>query len=558
MRSGSSAFNRWTKRAGPTALFVALTALMTWPQVRVLGTHAADHHDVFFNLWRLRWIAHALASSPGQLFDGNVFYPSRLVLAFSDAMLVQGVLAAPLFWLGLPPVLVHNLMLLGAIVASGVGMFVLAKHLSGSSAGAVVAGIVYSFAPYRFEHYMHMELQWAVWLPWAFWALQRTIETGAAKYGALTGVFAALQLLSSMYYAAFLALLLPAVAVIQLIPHNRRDALAILRGLVIGAMIAGGASAMYATPYTRTSARVGVRSETDVMTFSAKPKDYLAATSRQPLLRRAIAWTSRAAALPWNAGPAARPVRPVAADTDSGDDGLSGLRCHRLRALAGNVRSPLPVPIRPCRSFSIDASTGARIDLRTAVSRRSRGARIRGHFPARPFDKLRAVPSRSRDGKGRWRLACAIVLIPLLLAEYWVAPVKLVPYQNQAPALYSWLARQPPGIVAEFPMPNNANLPGRDAVYSYMSTFHWKPLLNGYSGYYPRSYLARLDRLEKFPDFQALESLRDDDVTYVIVHADTYTSAEFESIVGALTDARLRPLGRFNNGNTQAAVFSMR
>ena len=107
-------------------------------------------------------------------------------------------------------------------------------------------------------------------------------------------------------------------------------------------------------------------------------------------------------------------------------------------------------------------------------------------------------------------------------------------------------------------MPNNANLPGRDAVYSYMSTFHWKPLLNGYSGYYPRSYLARLDRLEKFPDFQALESLRDDDVTYVIVHADTYTSAEFESIVGALTDARLRPLGRFNNGNTQAAVFSMR
>ena len=151
-----------------------------------------------------------------------------------------------------------------------------------------------------------------------------------------------------------------------------------------------------------------------------------------------------------------------------------------------------------------------------------------------------------------------MVLIPLLLAEYWVAPVKLVPYQNQAPALYSWLARQPPGIVAEFPMPTNANLPGRDAVYSYMSTFHWKPLLNGYSGYYPRSYLARLDRLEKFPGFQALESLRDDEVTYVIVHADTYTSAEFESIVGALTDSRLRPLGRFDNGNTQAAVFSMR
>ena len=104
-------------------------------------------------------------------------------------------------------------------------------------------------------------------------------------------------------------------------------------------------------------------------------------------------------------------------------------------------------------------------------------------------------------------------------------------------------------------MPSNANLPGRDAVYSYMSTFHWKPLLNGYSGYYPRSYLARLDRLEKFPDFQAMESLREDDVTYVIVHADTYSSAEFESIVEALTDSRLRPLGRFNNGNSAGGSF---
>ena len=558
MGSGSSAFNRWTKRAGPTALFVALTALMTWPQVRVLGTHAADHHDVFFNLWRLRWIAHALASSPGQLFDGNVFYPSRLVLAFSDAMLVQGVLAAPLFWLGLPPVLVHNLMLLGAIVASGVGMFVLAKHLSGSSAGAVVAGIVYSFAPYRFEHYMHMELQWAVWLPWAFWALQRTIETGAAKYGALTGVFAALQLLSSMYYAAFLALLLPAVAVLQLIPHNRRDALAILRGLVIGAMIAGGASAMYATPYSRTSARVGVRSETDVMTFSAKPKDYLAATSSNLFYGERSRGRPERRLFPGILAPLLalfglllRTPTPAT---------MAYLVCGVIAfelslGMYGHLYPFLYDHVDPFQSMRAPARASIFVLLFLGVLAAQGFAAISPSGPSTSSGPSRA---RSRDGKGRWRLASAIVLIPLLLAEYWVAPVKLVPYQNQAPALYSWLARQPPGIVAEFPMPSTANLPGRDAVYSYMSTFHWKPLLNGYSGYYPRSYLARLDRLEKFPDFQALESLRDDDVTYVIVHADTYTSAEFESIVGALTDSRLRPLGRFNNGNTQAAVFSMR
>ena len=270
-------------------------------------------------------------------------------------------------------------------------MFVLARHLSGSSAGAVVAGIVSSFAPYRFEHYMHMELQWAVWLPWAFWALQRTIETGAAKYGALTGVFAALQLLSSMYYAAFLALLLPAVAVLQLIPHNRRDALAILRGLVIGATIAGGASAMYATPYTRTSARVGVRSETEVMTFSAKPKDYLAATSEQPLLRRAIAWTSRAAALPWNTGAAARPVRTVAADTD----------VRRRWPIWSAVSSPSSSRWE-CTVISTRSYTTMSILFNRCEHRRAHRSSF-CCFSA--FSRRKDSRPFPRPGKGRWRLA---------------------------------------------------------------------------------------------------------------------------------------------------------
>src|SRR5215213_8825179 len=100
-----SGVRRWHPRRtmGLTAVFALVTALMTWPQVLVLKTHAVDHQDVYFNLWRLRWIAHAIATSPADLFNGNIFYPERGVLAFSDAMLVEGLLAAPLFWLGIPP-----------------------------------------------------------------------------------------------------------------------------------------------------------------------------------------------------------------------------------------------------------------------------------------------------------------------------------------------------------------------------------------------------------------------------------------------------------------------
>ena len=117
--------------------------------------------------------------------------------------------------------LVHNLMLLAGIVLSGAGMFVLARRLTGSTAAGLTAGVVFAFAPYRFEHYMHMELQWTVWTPWAFWALDRMFKEGRRRDGALVGLFIALQFMSSIYYGAFLATLLGVVSVVLLIGLRR-------------------------------------------------------------------------------------------------------------------------------------------------------------------------------------------------------------------------------------------------------------------------------------------------------------------------------------------------
>ena len=281
MDKSSPGNDRWALlHRGPavTVLFVVLTVFMTWPQALVLKTHALEHQDVFFNLWRLRWIAHALATSPGDLFNGNIFTPERGVLAYSDAMLVEGVLAAPLLWAGVPPVLVHNLMLLGPIVASAVGIFILARHLTGSTGGALVAGIIFAFAPYRFEHYMHLELQWTVWSPWALWALQRTIETGTVKFGLLTGLFLALQMASSVYYGIFLLMLVAVVGMLQLItlrgPHLTRAA----RAFLLGTALAASVSAVYSLPYSAAAARVGTRTTLEIRTFSARPRDYRVAT----------------------------------------------------------------------------------------------------------------------------------------------------------------------------------------------------------------------------------------------------------------------------------------
>src|SRR4051794_32272280 len=135
-------------RLAPVAIFAALTAIMTWPQVLELRTSAAEHQDVYFNMWRFGWVAHALVTSPSRILDGNIFYPETRTLTFSDAMPVESLLAAPLLWARVPPVLVHNLMLLAAIVLSGAGMVVLARGLTGSRAAAPPARVGFAVAPH--------------------------------------------------------------------------------------------------------------------------------------------------------------------------------------------------------------------------------------------------------------------------------------------------------------------------------------------------------------------------------------------------------------------------
>jgi len=535
---------RWRRRVGISALFTALTAIMTWPQPLVLATHAMPHVDVFFNLWRLRWIHRALTTYPTRLFDGNVFHPERGVLALSDAILVEGLFAFPLFLLGLPPMLVHNLTLLGAIVASGVGMYVLARHVSGSGTAGVLAGVVFAYAPYRFEHYMHMELQWTVWMPWTFWALQRTIETGTIRFGALTGVFMALQMLSSIYYGIFLGLVVAAVGGVQLLPLRGWHLLYTLRSLAIGAVIAGSVSAAYSIPYSSASARVGTRHTHEIRMFSARPRDYRVATPENYLYGSRFMGAPERRLFPG--------VLPLLL-------ALAGLLLVRPSAaiiayvigliLAFELSLGLNGQLYPYLYEHVRIFHGLRAPARASIL----GLLCLGMLAAYGCAALRPYVTP------RVRRTLTALFTAIVLLEYWVAPLHLVAYDNKPPAVYRWLAQQPRGVVAEFPVPLAGGLPYQEALYAYMSTFHWMPLLNGYSGYYPPAYLQRLHRLESFPDARSIEQLRIAGVRYVLVHSGGYTPEERAEVVEALLfKFGLAHLGDFEDGWGHATVFSLR
>ena len=91
-------------------------AACSWTSAPTTGT---------FPCWRLRWLAHALAtpSSGFGFFNGNIFHPEPLALAYSDAMLVEGAIAAPLLGgyllaIGLPPTRIFLSACLFALIAA--------------------------------------------------------------------------------------------------------------------------------------------------------------------------------------------------------------------------------------------------------------------------------------------------------------------------------------------------------------------------------------------------------------------------------------------------------
>ena len=259
-------------------LFSSLAVVMTFPQVHGMGTHVSvNDGDPLFSVWRLAWVAHQLPRDPLNLFNANIFHPEPRTLALSDAMLVPALMAAPLLWLGVSQLVAYNLVFLASFALSGAAMFLLVRSLTGHSGAAVVAGFIFAFLPYRYMHYPHLELQVSQWMPLCLWALHRTIRSGRLRDGLLTGLFLALQALSSLYYGIFLATFMVPVAAALLIGQRASSIKASIRSLAAGGVLAAVLIVPVILPYLAVRHNVGERTVEEIKFYSATAQNYLAA-----------------------------------------------------------------------------------------------------------------------------------------------------------------------------------------------------------------------------------------------------------------------------------------
>jgi hypothetical protein len=525
-------------------LFSLLTCVMTYPQIFHLRDSVHDEGDPLLNAWTLAWVAHQLPRAPARLFDANIFYPERRTLAFSETLLLPALVMAPLRWAGAGPVLVYNIVLLSGFVLSGVGVALLVRTLTGSIGPALLAGIVFAFLPFRIDHYAHVQLQQIECLPFALWAFHRLLARGRVHDGVLFGGFAAGQLLSCVYYGLLMIPYLAVVCASLLIATSRgadvqRRDRHVATAIVVAIAIVVVAAVPVGMAYLGARNVVGERGREEVVNGSATLTDYLGPAQDNALYGRTLAGFARherrlfpgfvavalAAVGLWprrgrGAGPAGLAGSP-------GDAGRVQLGYALGLLIAFDVSlgyHGLTYPLLyeyfvPFRALRIPARNGIIVGLSLAV--------LAGFGAAR-------VAALARSPAARRFVLLAIGA--LMLVEYASRPIPLMAMPLKPPSAYDVVLRDkgdsPTTAIFELPLSSKD-----DPTYMYFSTFHWQHLVNGYSGFFPPSYVFLANAMEEGPDNAAIHAIKSHGTRYLLVHGERMRRGEYDALLARL-DAR--------------------
>jgi hypothetical protein len=509
-------FSLFSGILAPALAFAAAAIYLTWP----LAEQARDHivgditsYDTFLVLWILAWDIHALFHDPLNLFNANAFHPEKGVLARSEHLLGQLPLFAPLWMATRNTVLAFNCAALLSFVLAGLAMYVLVRRWTRSALAGWVAGFGFAFSPWRLpgdlKHGWLLQVQY---LPLILLGLDRTLATGSFRTAAWTALVLALQALCS-YYLGYAAFALVGVFVcVDLVLRGIRGRSRSFAALAIAVLPALAILVPLTLPYLRLSA-LGEITAPDpalqqeiygalrepLLGLIFRPGAYaILALAGFALLGLPRVWRTRRAtafrivvllAIALVGAALARGPTPVA---DSGSSPFAWLAA--VVPGFANVRAPRRIIV--LFSLATSALAGFAVAAVDRVLVR-RGHRLWARLPV-PF------------------LAIVAIVLPAGSAS-----IRLVeaPVGTAVPPVYRFLAVKGGGEpLLELPMLDNTPPPSR-ARSMYFSTFHWLPIVNGYTGYNPSSYPFFVSHASQLPSPEALQLMVDcAHLRWIIVH----------------------------------------
>lgn len=537
---------------------------LTWPLATRLTTGLNSSPDSLLNAWALGWSFHTLPQDPLDLFQANIFAPRPDTLAYSEHLFGIAILIAPIFFVTGSLILANNIAILSSFWLCGVGMYLLVKELTGARWAGIIAGVILLSVPYRFQHLPQIQLLSFQWIGFALWSLARFLNGGRTRDGVALAVFVLWQVLCCNYYAVDTAVAFVIVAAALLIAGRSLLDRRRIIGLGIGAATVTACAVPFIIPYQQVRDEQGFyRRIEDVTHFSARPVDYLRPSAynsgphwnllpRRYISERvlfpgfvAIGLTLAGVVLAWTHG-AGRSDVPT--DTRRRLVGRVLFISAVGFMLVGAVLSFGPVlqigdttVWSPYHSLyrHVPGFSGIRVPARHAVLVFVGCSLVAGLA-------VRSLQDVSR----RARLVGTIVFGALLFDAQTHSTARAFPNAPPIPRVYEWLSAQPgDGAVLELPI-HDAETITEESRRMYYSTRHFKPLVNGFSGWWPNDYWELVGRLRHFPTAPSLRFLLERaPVEHLVIHYDQFDDVRRRHLLAAMErySERLPIRVRFGN-----------
>jgi hypothetical protein len=490
------------------------------------------------NSWILAWDAHAIFDPQLRVWNAPIFYPVKNALAFSEAMFGNLWITLPVQYLTGNSVLAFHSLVFTSFLLGAYFTFLLVRALTGSFPAGLVAGLIFSFNPFRWSEVMHVQLLPFFWAPLALLFCHRFLETSKTRY--FTGNVLALlaQFYASIYLGIILFMTLLVFGAVHVFRErqgmdrwrfvtNRRLLLTQITGWSFFFL----ALLPLAIPYWQTARDWNfVRSESENVSFSCELLSFLVPDAAfrtyqgwQQLFQGHVRGSVGLGFVPWTLALMA----------------LVLVRRNRHRYSEAEIRvqkrfawTALIVGLFTLGPYLIWLGSKTNVPLPYLVVYHLIPGAKAMRVPARyVFPLLLCLAVLGGFAAARlvewWRRRhptvqglCALGALVLFGIDYAVADQAgvVLEMKDRFPPVYEYLAKRGAGgPVLELPV----GLYGQFKQLHYQ-TAHWRPLLAGESGCYPPAMSVMIDRTLRPPSLEMLRFISLTPVQTVILHLNQY------------------------------------
>ncbi len=541
------------KFLGEWLMFGLLAMAATWPLATSWTTHLPVGMEPvetvpLFNLWTLWWNIDRAGAGFQDYWDAPIFYPTPDAFAFSEPQPTMG-LMAPVVWAGGTEAAAYNLYLLLGLSLTGVATSRLLRRYTGSRFAAWTGGAMMVMLPYVHWQLGVIQLVPLFGIVWTIHALALFGDSPSVLRSLALGTAFAVTYFLCNYYGLFLSLVLILTGAFLLGRNlwNWRTWPRLVPGaawclLLIGPMIYVQREVSKQHDWERPPELIE--------RLSAEWGDFTATPTPQLLPIRQFVDPGRSG---WTLAPGYLKMGLAVFGI------LCGVCDPTLRRLTlfltlftllslflamgpkfhlGDwtpyewIRLYYPgmAMARNVYRFVVFSQMG--IVLLAAISLNGLRQLLWSHREADVSPKMKLLASAAWWRQG---LTASLLVVGILaVMEVWPDWQHLfeLPSDEENQAWITWVRTHTPPDAAlacvPFPKGGNAKAYFGTTVWMYYGMRHHRPLVNGYSGFFPERFLTLKLAMAAFPFVDSLNLLEASGTRYCIVFRGTIRRQEIE------------------------------